>query len=83
MVGGMAQVTVGLDEDGKAVITSYGVKPLVCHVEQGFGGVTVYPLDAYTEELAQRNEIVNQDGRFSLAYCRKVAKEVFGSLWLP
>lgn len=83
MVGAMAQVTVGLDEEGEAVITSYGVEPLVCHVEQGFGGVTVYPLDAYTEELAERNEIVGQDSEFSLSYCRKLAEEVLGSLWLP
>ena len=83
MVGGMARVTVGLDEAGEAVITSYGVEPLVCHVEQGYGGVTVYPLDAYTEELAGRNEIVNQDGQFSLSYCRELAGEVFGSFWLP
>lgn len=83
MVGGMARVTIGLDEAGEAVITSYGVEPLVCHVEQGYGGVTVYPLDAYTEELAGRNEIVDQDSQFSLPYCRKLAGEVFGSLWLP
>ncbi|HBA46559.1 MAG TPA: poly-gamma-glutamate biosynthesis protein, partial [Lachnospiraceae bacterium] len=83
MVGGMAKVTIGLDEAGEAVITSYGVEPLVCHVEQGYGGVTVYPLEEYTEELAGRNEIVNQDGQFSLSYCRKLAGEVFGSLWLP
>lgn len=83
MVGGMARVTIGMDEAGEAVITSYGVEPLVCHVEQGYGGVTVYPLDEYTEELAGRNEIVSQDGQFSLSYCRKLAGEVFGSLWLP
>ena len=83
MVGGMARVTIGLDEAGEAVITSYGVEPLVCHVEQGYGGVTVYPLEEYTEELAGRNEIVGQDGQFSLSYCRKLAEEVFGSLWLP
>lgn len=78
MVGGMARVTIGLDETGEAVIQEYDVVPLVCHVEQGFGGVTVYPLDKYTEELAARNEIIKQDGSFSLEYCRKLAEEVFG-----
>ncbi|MCI9144469.1 MAG: CapA family protein, partial [Lachnospiraceae bacterium] len=78
MVGGMARVTIGLDENGEAVIQEYDVEPLVCHVEQGFGGVTVYPLDKYTEELAGRNEIIKQDGSFSLEYCRKLAEEVFG-----
>lgn len=78
MVGGMAQVTIGLDENGEAVITEYGVLPVVCHVEKGFGGVTVYPLAEYTEELAARNEIRKQDESFSLDYCRELAERVFG-----
>ena len=78
MVGGLAQVTVSLNESGDAVIKEYGVLPVVCHVEKGFGGVTVYPLSEYTEELAARNEIVKQDGSFSLQYCRELAEKVFG-----
>ncbi len=78
MVGGMAQVTIGLDAAGEAVIKSYDVVPLVCHLEQGFGGVTVYPLSEYTEALAERNEIVKQDGNFSLEYCHKLAEDIFG-----
>ena len=73
----MAQVTIGLNGAGEAVIKSYDVEPLVCHLEPGFGGVTVYPLAEYTEELAGRNEIVKQDGNFSLEYCRNLAEEVF------
>lgn len=84
MVGGMAEVTIGLDETGNAVIKSYDVEPLVCHVEQGFGGVTVYPLEQYTEELAERNEIAKQDGSFSLEYCQRLVQDVFGQIpfWL-
>lgn len=78
MVGGMARVTIGVDDTGEAVIKAYELDPLVCHVEQGFGGVTVYPLDGYTEELAGRNEIVKQDGSFSLEYCRQLVQDVFG-----
>lgn len=78
MVGGMAQVTIGLDENGEAVITEYGVMPVVCHLEKGFGGVTVYPLSEYTEELAARNEIRKQDESFSLDYCRELAERVLG-----
>lgn len=83
MVGGMARVTVGVDENGKAVITDYGVEPLVCHLEEGFGGVTVYPLDQYTEQLAERNEIVKQDSSFSLEYCRELSELIFGELAQP
>lgn len=80
MVGGMAQVTIGLDEDGEAIIKAYDVEPLVCHLEQGFGGVTVYPLEDYTAELAARNEIIKQDSSFSLEYCQNLAQKVFGDL---
>lgn len=80
MVGGMAQITIGLDENGEAVIKDYGVMPLVCHLEQGFGGVTVYPLAEYTEELAERNEIVKQDASFTLEYCRELSENVFGEV---
>lgn len=80
MVGGLARVSVGLDDKGEAVVTSYGVEPVACHVEQGFGGVRVYPLDSYTEALAERNEIVGQDSGFSLDYCQKLVRDVFGTL---
>ena len=42
MVGGMAEVTIGLDEDGEGFITDYGVNALVTQVEPGHGGVTTY-----------------------------------------
>ena len=78
MVGGMARVTLTREEDGEVVISDWSVEPLVCHVEKGFGGVTVYPLAEYTEELAGRNEIVSQDADFSLEYCLEVVDQVFG-----
>lgn len=78
MVGGMAQITIGPDEMGEVCITEWNVEPLVCHLESGFGGVTVYPLSEYTEELAAQNEIVKQDGTFSLEYCTKLVQDVFG-----
>ena len=80
MVGGMARVTIGRDDAGRAVIKDYAVEPLVCHVEQGFGGVRVYPLSEYTADLAAGNEIVSQDGSFSYDYCVKLAEEVFGDM---
>lgn len=78
MVGGMAQVTVGRNEAGEAYVADWDVMPLVCHLEKGFGGVTVYPLEEYTEGLAERNEIVKQDDSFSLDHCLDLVEEVFG-----
>lgn len=80
MVGGMARVTIGRDDAGRAVIRDYAVEPLVCHVEQGFGGVRVYPLSEYTVELAAENGIVSQDGIFSYDYCASLAEEIFGDI---
>lgn len=78
MVGGMATVTIGLDENGEVIIKDYAVEPLVCHLEKGYGGVTVYPLESYTEELAEKNEIRKQDSSFSLEYCENLSELVFG-----
>ena len=46
------------------------------HLEKGFGGVTVYPLSQYSEELAKRNEIRKQDSDFSYEYCVNLAEKV-------
>lgn len=80
MVGGMAEITIGRSETGEAVITAYGVKPLVAHVESGYQGVTAYFLEDYTNELAEKNEIAKQDDSFSLDYCVDLCEQVWGEL---
>ncbi len=82
MVGGMANITVRMDEDGKAYIADYGIEPLVCHLTEGQDGVTVYKLSDYTEELADQNEIIRQDSSFSKEYCEKLCEEVWGGYYL-
>ena len=81
MVGGMAQVTVGMDEDGEVFIMNYGVEPVVCHLTKGTNGVTTYFLDDYTTVLASQNEIINQDANFSYEYCVELCDKVWGDLW--
>ena len=81
MVGGMAQVTVGMDEAGKAVILDYGVEPVVAHLAEGTNGVTTYFLKDYTHTLAGENEIRKQDENFSLEYCEELCDKVWGELW--
>ena len=81
MVGGMANVTIELDENGKAYIADYGVEAVVCHVEGKTNGITVYSLSEYTEELAEKNEIRSQDADFSLEYCLELCNEVWSDLW--
>ncbi len=81
MVGGMADVTVELDENGRAFIADYGVKAVVCHVEHKVNGITVYSLAEYTPELAELNAIRSQDENFSLEYCIELCNQVWGELW--
>ena len=77
MVGGMARITLGRNDDGTVSIKEYGIEPVVCHVEDGRFGVTVYPFSEYTEELAQKNAIRLQDGNFSLQYCHALLEQVW------
>jgi poly-gamma-glutamate synthesis protein (capsule biosynthesis protein) len=82
MVGGMAEVTVAMDENGEAYIEDYGVEAVVCHLTEGTNGVTVYPLSEYTDELAEENAIVAQDGNFSKEYCVQLCDDVWGAgMW--
>ena len=81
MVGGMAEVTITMNDAGEAEITDYGVRPLVSHVTDGFGGVTTYFLEDYTQELEAENEITLQDPDFSLEYCINLCDSVWGDLW--
>lgn len=80
MIGGMAQVTVGRNEAGEAVITGYGARGLVTQVESGYHGVTTYFLSDYSEELARRNEIVKQDAAFDFEYGKALCEKVWGSM---
>lgn len=80
MVGGMADVTITMEE-GEAVISEYGIEPLVSHLVEGRGQMTTYFLDDYTKELAEANEIRKQDSSFSLTYCRDLCRQVLGDLY--
>jgi len=81
MVGGMANVTIEMDENGNVFIAEYGIEPVVCHVEKQTNGITVYLLEDYTEEMAGRNAIRSQDESFSLKYCTDLCDRVWGELW--
>lgn len=81
MVGGMAQVTIEKDETGNTYIEEYAIEELVCHLEEGVNGVTVYILDEYTQELADRNQIIHQDAAFSLQYCKELVARVWANMY--
>lgn len=81
MVGGMAEISIGMDEAGNAFISEYSIKPLVCHLQEGSNGVTTYFLSDYTQSMAAENAIVQQDANFSKEYCESLCKEVWGELY--
>ena len=80
MVGGMAQVTLTKEAD-QVVIKDYGIDPVICHLEQGTNGVTVYHLNDYTDQLGQVNQIRLQDPAFSLEYCKQLCERVWGETY--
>ena len=69
------------NEKTRAAVAEYGVDAIVTHVENKANGITVYPLAAYTKELAEQNAIRHQDDNFSLEYCVDLCNDIFGELW--
>lgn len=63
VISGMAEVTLHQDED-QVCIEHADIHPLVCHWENG--SYRVIPLEHYSEELAEKNEIKYRDPSFSL-----------------
>lgn len=77
-IGGMAQVTIGLDANGEASIKEYGIKPLICHYENG--KYTTYFLSDYTEELSEKNQFRTKISDFTIKRCKKLVEKVWGDL---
>lgn len=78
MVGGIADVTLGRNEEtGEVEVIEYGAIPVVCHIDKGTE-YTVYYLEDYTEKMASENRILSQDGEFSKALCDALVDEVWG-----
>jgi len=78
MVGGIADVTIGRNEEtGEVEIIEYGAIPIVCHMSTGTEYTTYY-MEDYTEEMASENLILNQDGEFSKALCESIFDQVWG-----
>ena len=80
-LGGMATVTISLDEGGHAMIKDYGVIATVTHVENKTNGVYTTRLSEYDQELSLTSEVVKQDDVFSKEYLEGIADQVWGDLW--
>ena len=76
VVGLIAKVVVTAGKDGGLKVSEYTYEPIVTHIGEGEAGITVYPLDDYTEDLAEENGIIERDDSFSLDYCRELVEEL-------
>lgn len=80
MIGAMATVTLARDEDSEVVIKEYGAKPLVTYVSADKKEIAVYPMELFTDELAESSYTKKIDEDFSPAYCKEIWQQVFGDL---
>ena len=80
MVGGLAELAFERVADGSGVrVTSATLTPVITHLAMD-PSMAVYPITAYTEELAQANRIRVQSGAgdFTLEWCHNHCAEVLG-----
>ena len=80
MVGGLAELAFERAADGSGVrVTSATLTPVITHLAMD-PSMAVYPIAAYTEELAQANRVRAQSGAgdFTLAWCHDHCAEVLG-----
>lgn len=80
-IGGMAKVTIGRGDDGTVEILDHSTIGLVCHVTSETGGITVYKISQYTNKLAKKNELRDQDPDFCLSFAEKLCDRVWGNDW--
>ena len=75
MVGGLAEVKIGRDSSGNVKVLEHKVRPIVCHLSEE--EISVYFLEDYSEDLADKNLIRSQDPDFSLENCEKLVNKVW------
>jgi poly-gamma-glutamate synthesis protein (capsule biosynthesis protein) len=77
LVGGLLYLRLKKDASGLSVERA-GVIPTVTHYEKGFAGYRIYPLAAYSPELADRHGKKSSDKNISPDYFTALAQKVFG-----
>lgn len=75
MVGGIAEIKIVRDRQGKIKILETDVRPVVCHLSKD--EISAYYLEDYTETLAKQNLIRSQDPDFSLKACEELVESVW------
>ena len=77
MIGGLAFLHIGKQENGCVTIDKADVIPTVTHLAPGYGGIVVYPLSAYSPALAEKNRFLRKrDPSFSYEYCLQHCRDI-------
>ncbi len=80
MLGAMATVTIAKTEDEEVYIKEYGAEPLVTYVSGNGKTIVTYPMEEFTEDMANESSTKKKDPNFSLEYCKQVWEQVFGEI---
>lgn len=66
--------------DSKPLITieNAGAIPMVTHYEKSFTGFKIYPLYAYTEELAEKHYVNQNKKELTMEYLGSLSRRIFG-----
>ncbi len=81
MIGAMAEITVQKYEGQDAFISDYSARPVISHKDTSAPGLfTVYFAEDYSEALASKNEIIDQDSKFTFELCMEIWDEVFANI---
>lgn len=82
ILGGMAEITLTEDENGKISVTDCCVVPVITHYSEtvGDGTYSIYRLSEYTEELAKIHGIHKraEESVFTLDGTWELAREILG-----
>ena len=82
MLGALAYVKIRKEPDGETTggieFMDAGAIPVVTHYEGNFTGFKVYPLHAYTEELAEKHRQNRTSKQLTLDYLTGLAARVLG-----
>ncbi|MDR2792465.1 MAG: CapA family protein [Treponema sp.] len=81
LLGGMLMLRIKKHE-GMITIESAGVLPLVTLYEAGYTNFKVYPLPAYTGEIAKKHLRALQGKDVSVRYFTTLAKQVLGNMMI-
>ncbi len=83
MVGGIVELTLTENENGKFELTDVVYNPTVTHYSTARDGLQVYLLEDYTEELASQHGCRKDSPEFSLATAKYYVTSTIAAEFLP